>query len=189
MVNQINDPADRRQKDYSEINFYALDDFTEEPPEIVIKDGTTSAFRIAQVMKYNEFLVTEVRRREHIVRTFRWLEWFSFILEMTLVVVDLSIGCFGIFKTDYLSMTAQICVAVTTVGTCLRTLTKNFMNKFNKHVSLLVLAEGKLSIVKDKYNLFIADGQISEEEYQQLVFDFNKYEELRTQILLGRRVV
>lgn len=165
------------------INFYPLDLFDSEPPEIIINKDVDSNFRIAQIMKYNEYLASEITKRGASVKSFKNFDFYCFLFEMFCVVLDVLVGTLGLVFTEYSSTTSSICVIATTISTFVRNATKKFMLKIEKQQSLLTLAKGYMAIVQDKYNIAIRDGIIDHDEYINMVDDFKKYKENRTKLL------
>lgn len=181
MVKHVTTPS------FEEVTFYPLDTYDNPPPEIVIKkDGeqdNNSNFRISQIVKYNEFLSSEIRRRENTVEKFKNLDWICFVLEMLFVITDIILGSLGLLFPDWISSTSSICILLTTISTFIRGMMKKFMTKLEKHQALLFVTKSKFVQAKDQYELAIRDGEISHEEYLVIVDEYRKYEKLRQEIL------
>lgn len=168
---------------FNQITFYPLDLLDEEPPEIVVKKDVDSNFRISQIMRYNNFLMSEISKRETTIKTFKNLDWACFLIEMVLVVLEIGIASVGILYTDYISLTSSASIVFTTISTFLRGITKKFMKKLEKHQSLLVLTKNKFHQVKDKFTLALKNGDIDHEEYLSIFEEFEKYEAMRKDII------
>lgn len=170
---------------YQSVNAYPLDVVETPPPEIIIDDDNTgdkisdSKFRVSQIIKYNEYLQDEIRKRQIIVKRFEYVEWVCFFIEIILMLSDFALGIFGNIFPQYSSIVSKSCTAFTAVSTCLRGFIYNTMNKLNRHKKILVLTQSKLAFFKDKYELAIDDGEVKHEEYSEIVKEFKKYEEMR----------
>lgn len=169
--------------EFKVVHFFPLEDKDVAPPEIIERGDADSDYRIAQIISYQNYLISEIERRSYTVNVYKYIEWVVFIIEMIIATLDISLGIYGLVTDDHLSVTTKISIVVTTIGTIVRTYIKTFMKKVEKHRELLTLARGKNIIVKDKYNLFIKDGEISDQEYKNLVADFKKYEEAREEVI------
>lgn len=176
MVNQI-----IQTSNFEEISFYPLD--ITEPPKIFIEIDKDSNFRIAQIMKYNEYLSSEISKRTGIVSSFKKFDYVCFILEILFVLIDVGIGTIGIFYPALNTSTSAACILITAVGTFLRGVVKKYMKRMEKHQSLLVLAKTILSQAQEKYNIAISNGDIDHEEYLTITDEFKKYETLRQNII------
>lgn len=173
----------KTQKEFTEINFYPLDVIDVPPPELKIHQNVDSNFRISQIISYNEYLAQEISKRESAIKSFKYVEWICFLLEMILVCLDITLGLVSVITQYNTPALSSICVFITTLATFIRNITKKHMKKIEKHQSLFFLTKNKLAIVKEKYTLAIRDGNISHEEYVVIIDEFEKYQKLRKEIL------
>lgn len=179
MVKEIVKP----QKEFTEINFYPLDVIDVTPPDIKIHQNIDSNFRISQIISYNEYLSQEISNRENAIKSFKYVEYICFLIEMIFACMDITLGIISIFFKHYNSTISIVCIVLTGLGTFLRNMTKKHMKKVEKHQALFFLTKSKLTIVQEKYSIAIRDGNISHDEYVKIIDEFEKYQKLRKEIL------
>lgn len=171
---------------YHNVNVYPLDIVETPPPEIVIDDDKNTGdkisdtkFRVSQITRYNDYLHNEISKRQTIVNRFEYVEWICFFVEIILMLCDFALGTIGAVFSEYASITSTVCMTFTVISTFLRGFIHNIMKKLNRHKNILVLTQSKLAFFRDKYQLAIDDGEVTHDEYTEIVKEFKKYEELR----------
>lgn len=178
-----------KNTNFDQINFYPIDNDDDEiPPEIVIFKDVDSDFRIMQIVRYNDFLNSEIKKRETQTNSLKIFEWICFTIEVILVACDIGASLLGFYDQSYLPTTSVGCLLFTTLATFLRGLTKKVMKKMDVYKSLYILAKSRSNHVSDKYELAIRDGQIDHEEYLNIINEFRKYEEMRRKILQNKEI-
>lgn len=179
---------DYKNNNFNIVKFYPLDIEDNNPPDIIVEKNSSTNFKTEQIMKYNEFLISEINKRRHIVNTFKYIEWVCLIVEIVLIIIELTTGVIGVIKQDLLPTTSVACILITTITTFFKGLSKQLIKNIEKHQSLLIISESKLATVKDKYRLFILDGEINDAEYFSIVDEFKKFEQYRNDIITKFKV-
>ena len=134
--------------------------------------------------------ITEIQRRLEKERNFRALLYkkyqrgFNIMMgiDTTLIAAGISLGVAGIFAGPLLialETTAGVCSAL---GIACKFMSKPLQLKAKKHNEIRVLAESKINTVSSLVSKALTDNKISDEEFNLIMSELNKYNALKANI-------
>lgn len=167
----------------TEISYDCL--YMEPPPELIIDTDQDSDAMLHQIIRYNNFLMTELEINKQSMSKYESINWICYLIEIVTIIADIILGVIGvIFSNELESRTVSlICISITALSTLLRSIAKKINDSSHKHSSLFYLTKSKFAYVKEKYELAIKDGVISYEEFISFVTEYKKFENIRTEII------
>lgn len=167
----------------TEISYDCL--YMEPPPELIIDTNQNSDSMLQQIIRYNNFLMTELEINKKSMEKYENINWLCYLIEIITIFMDIILGVTGVIFTNELESktVSLVCISITAFSTLLRSVAKKITDSSHKHSSLYFLTKSKFAYVKEKYELAIKDGTISYDEFIALVTEYKKFENIRTEIL------
>ena len=82
-----------------------------------------------------------------------------------------------------LPISVPFSIALTTCTAILKLVYSFVTKKVNKHSEIVLLAKSKLNLIKEKLAKAIKDGEITDEEYNDIEEEIKNYESMKLNIL------
>jgi len=148
-----------------------------------VPDFDMKNYRINHIMNQYKYLDEERKTRSNLKKKYVKLSNACFVTELFLTISELGIVGTSLVLPAIIPCSLPVSVALTTCLAILRS-TNNFITKkSSKHSKIELLAKTKLNSIEEKFTKAIKDGEITDEEFDNIEQKIKNYENMKSVIL------
>ena len=148
-----------------------------------VPDFDMKNYRINHIMNQYKYLDEERKTRSNLKKKYVKLSNACFVTELFLTISELGIVGTSLVLPVMIPCSVPLSVALTTCLAILRS-TNNFITKkSSKHSKIELLAKTKLNSIEEKFTKAIKDGEITDEEFDDIEQEIKNYENMKSVIL------
>ena len=145
-------------------------------PELPSEDG--QSYRLQKISEIEKQLIKERDVRKALYKKYNRAINFTDSIDTTLISASVIMAGIGLAVPAMLPL--QIAAIVCgCMGACVKLVRRKLMSKAQKHYEIKTIGESKLNSVKNLISKALNDGQISTEEFQLVLCELDRYNDLK----------
>jgi hypothetical protein len=157
-------------------------------PENIYPKTTFPAFdmnnyRINHIMNQYKYLDEERKTRSNLKKKYDKLSAACFGTDFFITVSELGIVGTSIALPVMIPFSVPVSVTLTACLAILRSTNGFITKKISKHSKIELLAKTKLNSIEEKFTKAIKDGEITDEEFNDIEQEIKNYENMKSNIL------
>ena len=145
-------------------------------PELPSEDGQN--YRLQKISEIEKQLIKERDVRNALYKKYNRAINFTDSIDTTLISASVIMAGMGLAVPAMLPLeiAAIVCGCM---GACVKLVRRKLMSKAQKHYEIKTIGESKLNSVKNLISKALNDGQISAEEFQLVLCELDRYNDLK----------
>ena len=145
-------------------------------PELPSEDGQN--YRLQKISEIEKQLIKERDVRKALYKKYNRAINFTDSIDTTLISASVIMAGIGLAVPAMLPLeiAAILCGCM---GACVKLVRRKLMSKAQKHYEIKTIGESKLNSVKNLISKALNDGQISTEEFQLVLCELDRYNDLK----------
>ena len=145
-------------------------------PDLPSEDGQN--YRLQKISEIEKQLIKERDVRKALYKKYNRAINFTDSIDTTLISASVIMAGIGLAVPAMLPLeiAAIICGCM---GACVKLVRRKLMSKAQKHYEIKTIGESKLNSIKNLISKALNDGQISTEEFQLVLCELDRYNDLK----------
>ena len=145
-------------------------------PELPSEDGQN--YRLQKISEMEKQLIRDRDVRKPLYKKYNRAINFTDAIDTTLISASVIMAGIGLAVPVMLPLeiAAIVCGCM---GACVKLVRRKLMSKAQKHFEIKTFGESKLNSVKNLISKALNDGQISEQEFQMVLCELERYNDLK----------
>ena len=145
-------------------------------PELPTEDGQN--YRLQKISEIEKQLIKERDVRKALYKKYNRAINFTDSIDTTLISASVIMAGIGLAVPAMLPLEI-VAIVFGCMGACVKLVRRKLMSKAQKHYEIKTIGESKLNSVKNLISKALNDGQISTEEFQLVLSELDRYNDLK----------
>ena len=145
-------------------------------PDLPSEDGQN--YRLQKISEIEKQLIKERDVRKALYKKYNRAIYFTDSIDTTLISASVIMAGIGLAVPAMLPLEI-VAIVCGCMGACVKLVRRKLMSKAQKHYEIKTIGESKLNSVKNLISKALNDGQISTEEFQLVLCELDRYNDLK----------